>query len=401
MIDQTTLESIVIGALKTPKELYNILNQGISEKSFIVYPQVFNFVCGFLRDFNEAPTPEIIKGVYPDFIVTEPKNVSYHVDKLLEEELKRNIELVLSDGIETLKRSPKAALEYLLINLPGLGRGDIGLTRSYTDRDALQRLEILTKDTKQRKFIPSGISQLEDILCYQQGNMLGIVGRTAVGKSFLAIHMGCIAYSEGYKILFLSPELTCHEVNIRWDTVMSAINRNNEGLGNTPLTRGTIDLDKYREWLSEASARSDWVTYESYSNRPFTITSIGLLIEEHQPDVAIVDGLSLLRDEKNASVSWESVKNLSYGLKQLAINKRVAVIVTNQASREAAEETVPSLHHVSFGDAFAQATNKMIMLGPGDSDFTRYVSVPKNTLGKPAFTPILIPFDVENGRIGK
>jgi len=402
MIDQTSLESIIITSLKSPKDIYNLLNGGVTEKSFIVYPQVFTFVSGFLRDFNEASTPDIIKGVYPDFIIMEPKNVPYHVEKLLEEELKRNIETVLTDGIEALRRSPKGALEYLINNLSVLGRGDIGLTRSYTDRDALQRLEILTKEAKQRKFIPSGIPDLENALCYQQGTMIGVVGRTAVGKSFLVIYMGCIAYNEGYKILFISPELTCHEVNLRWDTVMSAIRMNYEDvLGNTALQRGTIDLDKYRRWLSEVSSRSDWVTYESYSDKPFTITSIGLLIEEHRPDVAVVDGLSLLKDEGNSSVSWEAVKNLSYGLKQLAINKRVAMIVTNQASREAAEETVPSLHHISFGDAFAQATNKIVMMGPGNNDFTRYVSVPKNTLGKPVTTPILIPFDVENGRIGR
>lgn len=398
-MDQTTIEAVVISSIKSTKDLYNLLNNGILEHSFVVYPQVFKFVSGFVRDFSEAPSLDIIRGVYPEFIETESQNVPFCVERLKEEELRREIELVLTEGIDTLKKSPRAALEVLLNKLSLLGKWDIGLTRSYTDRDALQRLEMLTKEAKKRKFIPSGISDLEDVLCYEPGNMLGIVGRTGVGKSYLAVYMGCVAYKEGYSILFLSPELTCHEVNERWDTVMSALTE--QPLGNTPLQKGTIDLDKYRQWLSTASNRSDWVTYESYSDRPFTITSIGLLIEEHRPDVTIVDGLSLLKDEKDSSVSWEMVRNLSYGLKQLAINKKVAMIVTNQASREAAEETVPSLHHISFGDAFAQAANKIAMLGPGESEFTRYISVPKNTLGKPALVPVLIPFDVEQGRIGR
>jgi len=402
MTDQRLTEAVLLENITTPEKFRDLIEKGITDKSFVIYPHVFSFIESYIKDFNKAPELDLLRATAPDFTPSNIQYTDYFIESILDNELHRNIENILGKGIETLNVSPKGALTYLLDHLGGMHKTTIrNIPRSFTDRDALERLQKVSTSAGTKKY-SAGFATLSKYLDYYPGVMTGVVGRISQGKSTIALYMGCCAYEQGARVLFISPEMTRMEVNYRWDTFMMR-KYMKDTIPNTALHDGKgVDLQKYKSWLDRASQRSDWVTYDAYSTgKAFTVTNIGLLIEEHTPDVVIVDGLMLLKEEEKIKGSWEKVHALSYGLKELVSTKEIAMIVTNQINREGATAEIPGLENISYGDGFGQAVDKVLTITPGPVKTQKHIRLMKNRLGPTMDSAVLINMDVEQGIIGE
>ena len=161
---------------------------------------------------------------------------------------------------------------------------------------------------------------------------------------------------------------------------------------------GAVSKRAYAEWLKKVAERRSWVTMDSHYGDPFTVSTIGSLIAEHNSDVIGIDGLPLIQSEV-AGEGWQEVKAVSYALQSLAVSRKVYILVTTQASRDAANATVPELHQIAYGDGFAQACSIIIALGYHADEYKRYLAITKNRFGK-AFRPVEITYKPGEGLIG-
>lgn len=77
-------------------------------------------------------------------------------------------------------------------------------------------------------------------------------------------------------------------------------------------------------------------------------------IEKYNPHAVLIDGLYLMSDSKGAKKKNERVANISNDLRQVGLSRKVPIIATLQANREAAKNTEANLDEIGFSDAIGQ-----------------------------------------------
>jgi KaiC/GvpD/RAD55 family RecA-like ATPase len=384
-------------------------SRNITKDHFTEYQDAAEFALKYHTEYKVSPPTDIFSSIFPDFPLepVDSKSTSFVTDKLVETKAKRDAEQVLSKGIDMLASNPLAALDFLVSNLSSV-RPVRKISKDYTDRDAVKRFELFLERQKLAREnkvigIKTGIKTIDDrLIGWQPGNLVGIIGRLGVGKSWLLMHVACSAYKDGRRVVYISPEMSIPEVEMRWDTVMAA--QYNLEISNYGLQTGeNIDEELYKKWLVDCSQRADWITLDSLDGKAFSVSAIQAVIEEYQPEILAVDGVALLSGNGRGLQTWEKIMEISYGLKSLASNYGLVIIASQQANRSAAgsEEMLPKVEQISFGDAFGQAADCLIGMGiaPGDR-FVREINILKGRTGQPEGHREWITFDVDKGRIG-
>ena len=353
-------------SVTSDNQLAVLLKQGIDKTYFVQYPDVFEFTTDYFHKYSKVPTKAILEKRF-DFKFKKSDDYEWHIDCLIEAKVKRDLSSILDTGIGYLEDDAVDALEYLAGNITAL-KGSVGDSShmAYADRDASKRAEELADKmikVNQDKVlgITTGIDVFDTTVGgWLPGQLTSIVGRLNEGKSWLLMLFCVEAYKSGRRVLFISPEMTVGEVELRFDTLIS------RQFSNMDLTLGRpgIDVDEYKTHLEGLEKRDDWVTYDSIpGGKSFTMSSLQGLVHLHKPDILAVDGVPLISDENGAETSWQKMANVGYGLKSIAMNNRIVVLSTSQANREAASDrSVPKLHQISYGDALGQACDKVVGL---------------------------------------
>lgn len=400
---QNDLEQRLISiSNKDEKTFGEILTKGISTEDFVIYTEVFEFVKNYYFKYNSIPAKSVVTSTFPGFSFVEDVDkteIKFLCDELSKANVKRKAISIINDTEELLMIDTYGAIDSLVTRLSSIKRIDT-FSRSFADNDSLKRYKKIIENKERiakgiTVGIKTGISLFDDkYLGWQPGNLIGIVGRLGIGKSWIAEYLGCQAYNSGKRVLYLSPEMSTIEVELRWDTIMGTLNGHT--FLNDKLQTGEVDLKEYKKWLEEISTRKDWLTLSSLGGKSFTISNITGLINEFSPDLVVVDGIALLDDVSKET--WQKVMNISYGLKSIAQNHNLVIVVTAQANRGVGDE-MPKPNQVAFGDSFLQACDFGIMLQQDiNRPDIRFITIPKvRTGGKPVNTPIEIKFQVNAG----
>jgi replicative DNA helicase len=405
---QKEIEERLLSSLRTTDDLSKLVTSGVTPDYFIIYNDVFKFIQKYHSKYGNIPSADLLKSNYSNLTVlnTVPANESeYLTNELIKSNVQRGAIRVLNTGADLLSQDVYGGLDYLVSKLQSIRKEDKKYCVSYTDKDALHRFpEYEERKTRVSKGmhlgLKTGFSIFDDNnIGWMDGNLVSIIGRLGIGKSFLLEYSGCAAYASDHRVTYLSPEMSINEVELRWDTMMSAFY--NYSFPNDDLISGKINSAKYKEWLTEISKKSAWVTMDSNHGKPFTIPAIEAIVDEFSPHLLCIDGFLELRSLDNRlEKSWETMLDVAYGLKAIAQNKKIVIMVTSQANRQAAGK-MPEIQHVYGGDSLAQASDVMMMLQDDEKEPNiRYISIPK-IRGQKSFTKrIKLNFAVNVGKIG-
>lgn len=410
-MDQQVIEKAVLASLRSAEDLATIHEHQISEESFVALPQVFCFIANYIREFGgKSPSTSLLKSQF-GVELEDVEDVPFYIAELKRRELGRNVHRVLERGIDLLgeEGGAETASAYLLAELARV-RHVKRVTRSVTDGDALTRFDKYIERREQVRQgstigLRTGLSCFDaDQVGLKPGNLLGIVGNTNVGKSWLLMHIATTAYAEsGARVLFISPEMTVEEVEARWDTLMGRLC--GVELSNIGLARGRgVNEDAYKRFVEAVRERKDWITCEASDlGGSFTLSAIEDLIIQTRPDVVAVDGLPLLVAEgAPRAAQWEQLAATSKGLKNLAKSYRTVMIVTNQATREAEGRESMRLRDTGYSYAFVQNCDQVIMISTPTEEVSnkKLISLMKVRVGKVSPGPVAITWDVDRGIIG-
>lgn len=400
---QQDLEQRLISSIINEKILGDILLHGISSEEFLIHTEVFTFIQTYFNRYNSIPARAIIESSFPGFNYLDDvkeHEIKYLCDELIKSSTKRKAIELINESSELLTKDPYGAIDSLVNRLSNIRR-PVNYSRSYADADAPKRYaKALENRDKIKKGISTGlktgISLFDDkYLGWQPGNLIGIVGRLGVGKSTLAEFLACQTYQTGKRVLYLSPEMSVDEVHLRWDTFMGRMN--GYTFLNDKLQTGEINLKEYNKWLEEVKNRKDWLTLDSANGKKFSVGNINSLVNEFSPDLTVVDGVALL--EGHGEKEWEKVKDISYGLKSIAQNHKIVIMVTAQANRAAGDD-MPKTDQVSGGDALLQACDCGIFMAQNiNKPNIRFITIPKRRNGQAINTPLEIKFNINEGII--
>ena len=163
--------------------------------------------------------------------------------------------------------------------------------------------------------IPFGVKLIDDLtMGIQRHEYVTVAGWQGQGKSTLAQHIAFSGYLAGFTSVIVSLEMEAEAILRRFDVM--ATNLQYRALKKCELN--SKDKEIWIEWAKKAANVSNDIVVldDVYKCTTEKIQAIG---EQYNPDLLIVDYVSLLHSPQNKPI-WEKVTDFTGELKALARN---------------------------------------------------------------------------------
>lgn len=391
-VPQESVEAGLLNAVNQNTERWLAVAQ-FSSDDFSAHRDIFRFFKTYLDEYGSLPSASQISTRFQDW--SPPiGDFEYWYKEMQRYSMARKVLEVMQEGFGQVSE-PQRALTTLIDKLSLIRSANTNHIQA-TDGSALERLERFDYRTEaifssnEVLGIRTGHKIIDDSqVGWVPGSLVGCFARPGVGKSWWLLWQGVNAWIQGFKILVISPEMPANMLNLRIDTLFGGalgvpINYNMLLIGD-PAIR-----ENYETIVHTISTSQRWWCYDSIDERSISVSDIGNLCRLHEPDLVLVDGVSLLRNDSRGQ-TWEQMKENCYGLKNLATIREIPIIMTHQAVNSARgrrsergtifrgdDDLMPSLNDVAFGDAFVQACSDVItMCGEPQSQYINWYSIRK------------------------
>ena len=411
MLPPEEAEGRLLSSIVRAADISLLIREGVVPEAFSVYGEVYQHYMEFAREYGTVPQAGDVLSQFHHLGLElgEPGELLYYAREVASHWLARRAYAAVTEryGINAVKlqADPQQAVQLLGEDLRRL-QPSTARHVAYLDRDALSRLEWLKEKSealKQGKMMgmPTGLVCFDGSQQgWEPGEAIMVMAPKGTGKSWLLLYFGVVGYNAGYRVLFLSPEMSWQECALRFDVLYS--HQVGTALSHEALSTGKADQVVYEEWLRELTVRDRFVVVDSPGPGGFTTSNILALLDEYKPDLVLVDGLQLITGEASQA-QWDRIKQAADSLKAAAQYLSCTVIWSSQVDREAMRNpTEPAATGASaaYGKAAVEAANRLITLANFDGDDRRRsFKVPNNRSGREYHTRQHLLFDVDVGNI--
>jgi len=402
------LERHLLSAIQGPEDMMLLERLGVTEKTFRdpTCRSAFVYIRESLTRTGKVPSDADLKSLGGVARIKEATDLEGVATLVRNHEMALNAREVITQRWSDLEEDAPRGLALLVQDLSSLQSGDLGHT-AYSDSTAMGRLA--EQDKRRRRLaeggvvgIPTGLRAFDSVGAgWSPGEIVTVMGVTGIGKSWMLVYMGSVAYQAGYRVLFIEPELGRWETECRVDTVLGRMN--GFEFSNKALLRGQVDRAKYEEWLRMFAQNDRWVTAVA-SDTPtgiFTSEAIVNLVNTYKPDVLMIDGFHRLGAHASLA-TWEQIKFCSNAMKSLSVRHDLVTIAATQVQREAmmSVKTLPELYHGAYGKALLEDSQRIIALAKSQAHKKqRLYGVLKMTHGEPIEGRRRLRWDVDVGDI--
>lgn len=402
---KSDLEARLLASVASVQDFHRLKEIGLDEEAFEHYKPMYDYIDRQLKRNGKVPRLLDLRETFnlPDTVKRTRDEFDYVLHEAEQLIMTQNIQTVLDKSVEEHSEEPNALIDNIVRDLSGM-RSVSSTQVSSTDSSMLTRLARYEAQAhvKGARGLRTGLKYFDEEwrLGWLPGELVGIVGRTYVGKSWLLLFFGLMAWQFGKRIVFVSPEMSIEETEARFDGLL--MGKNDIKVSVSELYRGYVPTDEMKTLAEEVAMRKNWLTYACADDGRFGLAQLAQLAWQHKPDMLLIDGLPLLESEGSRRQQvWESIKDLSYGLKNLAVRHNLAVLVSHQATRRAHNVArPPGLHEIAYGDAFAQACDRVLALSrPQETEDSLRITIQKFRRGRPHLKGIDFMFDPERGEI--
>ena len=418
----STIEAGLVGSLTSADSLAEVQRAGLSAEDFIVYGDVFRFLSTYLQQYQALPSRDQILARFPEWNPPQG-DFRFWLDEKCRFTLAYRAQIAIKDALTAIEERPETAIRELSVRL-----GDISLhtaghieATDATIGTRLERYQYRVEEFQRQKGqhiwgIPTGLRIIDEThQGWMPGELVGFYARPTVGKTWMLIRAGAIAWMyPSNRILFISPEMPANQIALRIDALLAG--QLVYPFSHSKVYSGDPTMaDKYQQLAGVVQQHERWFTVDSVGNRMPTVSDISALHKQLRPNLILIDGVSLLRDEQNAKSSWEQMRNICYGLKAFATTAQVAIIVSHQtvntrrghrgemdvAQGRGDDWIMPSLNDAAFGDSFVQACSTIFTMCPDrDDPRIRWYSIRKTRERDIVFQPRLaLAWNVDCGKI--
>jgi len=398
------LEVDLIHSLITNKHIVPALKKLPAE--YLQVPEVkvmYGFIIDYFKKYKSSPTPQQLKEKFPDYEhKVETTDVDYFIDRLIERRVETGLAEVLVQGSTKLKEDGglKALNQIrqaiMKLNVLTMKDEDIDITQNTDER---RERYIERSAIKGLIGIPTGLPSIDNITNgFKKKELITICGLTAVGKSFLTTCFAVNAWKEGYKVLFLTLEMSREQIEERFDCLAA-------NLSHYELRRARLaqeELKRYNEYLEGLKVRPPFIVSSPIDCTQSVIFS---KIQEHKPDICFVDYIDLIRDEKEGRDFYKTA-NIIGDLKMFANALNIPLVVVAQISRQNFSrevEDLPSLENIASSHRIPRDSDVVIAVHQThkqQEDNIMMLGVIKNRDGK-LLRKLDLNWDLDHGVIGE
>lgn len=378
-VPQETVEAGLLAAVAGNMEHW-LEVKSFTDEDFVAHRDIFQFIGQYIQQYGNLPSSSQISTRF----TWQPPigDFAYWNSEMKRYSLARKVLEAVQEGYSRITE-PQDALTLLIDKLSIIRSTQTNHMRA-TDSSARERLEKFDYRTEhilnanQIVGLRTGHKIIDNTLMgWTPGSLVGAFARPGVGKTWWLLWQGAMSWYDGKTVLAISPEMPANWLDLRIDVVIGALL--DRPIDYNKLIIGDLSIREDYDFITEVLAQSQrWWTYDSLNDRPLNVSDVAALIRQHQPDLVLIDGVSLLRPEGRGQ-TWEQMKEICYGLKNTATISEVPIIITHQAvnsnrgRRGGTQDSIgasdastgsdwhmPSLDDSAYGDSFVQACSDVL-----------------------------------------
>lgn len=397
------LEAQIITSVCNSKDIGVLFTENV-DSLFESHGDIWSAIKDYYQKYNGVPDVDLVKEKFPDFEPSKPTAATaYLVDELRNEFLNAKLrDMILRSGQLLSNHAPTAVIQAFQKDLANLERyTTVVRDLDITDYEEAARHYAATKATADARGgsvgIPTGVKAIDT--AYRTGmapgHLVVVIGWPGKGKSWWTAYLAVQAWRAGYKPMIVSLEMSPETMRDRIYTVMGA-----GEFKNSDLVRGEIQVDRFNQFAKDTmSDKPEFIVVSNQGNASVTPNLIQAKIEQHKPDMVIVDYHQLIDDNRKSENTTVRNMNVSRELKLLAVNNNIPVIDITAATAEEQSDRndPPMLHHVAWSKAIEyDADMAMAVHKDADSD-TMEIVCRKNRHG--SMFGLWLNWDIDTGVI--
>ena len=224
-----------------------------------------------------------------------------------------------------------------------------------TDADnAIKHLEALKVRTAEMGGSPGIKTGFQSIdLAYPTGmapgHLIVAIGWPGRGKTWFTSYLACKAWEQGFKPMIVSLEMTPENMRDRIYTMLGS------GLFKaSDFAKGDINIDDFRSWSNKKFAdKNKFILVSNEGSGNVTPNAIQAKIDQHKPDIVILDYHQLFTDNNNSKAPTERNMNISREFKNLAVRNNIPIIDITAATADdiTDQDNPPMMSQVAWSKA--------------------------------------------------
>lgn len=355
-------EKAVLSRILLNNEWANVVDKRISREIFQdeTAKACYMFIEDFYSKYGSIPSIDLVEQEFDSLKLTYAKEpVDYYLDKVVENYIRVK-------GSEILLKSARGLLQD-----PMKGVTDLQGSISELTLEAVPTRDDVIDDTidsrKERYLRLKSIGGMDGMptpwevlneatMGLHEGDFISIVSRPGVGKSWFLTIFAEYAARLGFKVLFVTNEMSNTQIMQRFDAIYFKLPYKEFRAGLLP----DVLEERYFKGLEEMKGKVDVVVTQDVQG----VNSIGSKIDQYKPDLVLIDGMYLLLDDQKSTNKWEGITNISRNLKRMAIKKKVPILATTQFNRAAEEIKIDrvTLSNLGFSDSIGQDADVVLGL---------------------------------------
>jgi replicative DNA helicase len=361
-------------------DLNAVLQWGITPDDFTM-GQTKGFFTQILAYFSAPETmgsvwgPQLLMQKFANFTACDDPSVT--TDALCHEVRKDRIRVesqqLLATAQELLETDPITAISLLqeksssLRNECTSKKVDVHISdampdvwNDYCRAERGERISVFQWPWEPLQHATQGVRDTDYIILY---------GRPKSFKSWVLCYIAANIIATDYcagrecRLLIYSKEMKAEEIFERIGCILAHIAYEN-WVGNrlTPEERASFlnvmnILTQFRENMTIVCLAA-----QDVKQGQDTVAWLESKIDRYQPHAVFVDGMYLMSDLSGTKKLHERVANISRSMRQLILRKKIPVIATVQANREAAKNEDSNTEEVAFSDSLGQDATMLIRI---------------------------------------
>lgn len=350
-------EAAVITSVCKNKDISTILADNVDD-IFQSHRDVWEGLKSYYYKFKSVPEVNVLQEKFRDF---EPVNVNaetgYYLDQLKNEYLSSRMRnLLMKSGASLKDNAASRVLADMQSEIASLSR----LTNNVRDVD-LTDYELAEKhiiSVQERSAVMGGSPGIQTgftalDLAYPTGmapgHLIVAIGWPGRGKTWLTSYLACKAWEQGFKPMIVSLEMSPENMRDRIYTMLgSGMFRASD------FSRGNINIDDFHNWAKKRfDDKNSFILVSNEGTNEVTPQTVQGKIDQHRPDLVILDYHQLFNDTKRSNSEVERNRNISREFKLLAVRNNIPVIDITAATMDdvSDQDAPPLLSQVAWSKA--------------------------------------------------
>ena len=350
-------EAELISAVCKNKDISTLLADN-ADDLFTSHKDIWEGLKSYYYKFRAVPEVGVLQDKFKDFEPVQTKaETGYYLDKLKSEFVAAKLKTIMLQAGSSLKEdAPSRVLGVMQSQLATLSR----YTNNVRDVDItdIESAERHYQSVKERSTVMGGspgiLTGFEAIdkaypTGMAPGHLIVAIGWPGRGKTWFTSYLACKAWEQGFKPMIVSLEMAPENMRDRIYTMLGS------GLFRaSDFSKGDINLDDFKSWgQKKTEGKNSFILVSNEGTAEVTPATIQGKIDQHKPDLVILDYHQLFNDNKRSNSEVERNRNISRDFKLLAVANNIPIIDITAATADdiSDQDEPPMMSQVAWSKA--------------------------------------------------